>query len=73
MKEGYIPKEQRKKILLMCDDIRMPSGVGTVGVSTNASLTLDYTDSVPEKLYYNLEKSGYISTADSDVVNYMLI
>ena len=46
------------------------SGVGTVGVSTNASLTLDYTDSVPEKLYYNLEKSGYISTADSDVVNY---
>ena len=46
------------------------SGVGTVGVSTNASLTLNYTDSVPEKLYYNLEKSGYISTADSDVVNY---
>jgi hypothetical protein len=46
------------------------SGVGTVGVSTNASLTLDYIDSVPEKLYYNLEKSGYIGTADSDVVNY---
>jgi len=46
------------------------SGVGTVGVSTNASLTLNYTDSVPEKLYYNLEKSGYISTADTDVVNY---
>ena len=31
MKEGYIPKDQRKKILLMCDDIRMPSGIGTVG------------------------------------------
>lgn len=46
------------------------SGVGTVGISTNATLTLNYTDSVPEKLYYNLEKSGYISTADSDVVNY---
>ena len=46
------------------------SGIGTVGVSTNASLTLDYTNSVPEKLYYNLEKSGYISTADFDVVNY---
>jgi hypothetical protein len=46
------------------------SGVGTVGVSTNASLTINYTDFVPEKLYYNLEKSGYISTADSDVVNY---
>ena len=31
MKEGYIPKDQRKKILLMCDDIRMHSGVGNVG------------------------------------------
>jgi glycosyltransferase involved in cell wall biosynthesis len=31
MKEGYLPKDQRKKILLMCDDIRMPSGIGTVG------------------------------------------
>jgi hypothetical protein len=31
MKDGYIPKDQRKKILLMCDDIRMPSGIGTVG------------------------------------------
>jgi glycosyltransferase involved in cell wall biosynthesis len=31
MKEGYIPQDQRKKILLMCDDIRMPSGIGTVG------------------------------------------
>ena len=31
MKSGYIPQSERKKILLMCDDIRMPSGVGTVG------------------------------------------
>lgn len=31
MKQGYIPKDQRKKILLMCDDIRMHSGVGNVG------------------------------------------
>jgi len=46
------------------------SGIGTVGVSTNASLTLNYTDSIPEKLYYNLQKSGYISTADTDVINY---
>ena len=30
MKEGYIPKEQRKKILLLCDDIRMTSGVSTM-------------------------------------------
>ena len=31
MKEGYIPKDQRKKILLITDDIRLPSGVGGVG------------------------------------------
>jgi glycosyltransferase involved in cell wall biosynthesis len=30
MKEGYIQKEQRKKILLMCDDIRMMSGISTM-------------------------------------------
>ena len=31
MKEGYVPQNQRKKILLMSDDIRLPSGVGNVG------------------------------------------
>jgi len=30
MKPGYIPREKRKKILLMCDDIRTHSGIGTV-------------------------------------------
>ena len=30
MKEGYVPKEQRKKILLLCDDIRMTSGISTM-------------------------------------------
>ena len=30
MKEGYLPKEERKKILLLCDDIRMHSGVATM-------------------------------------------
>ncbi len=28
---GYLPPEQRKKILLICDDIRVHSGVATVG------------------------------------------
>ena len=45
-------------------------GVGTVGLSSTALLTLNYSEGVPEKLYYNLEKSGYISTADTDVANY---
>jgi hypothetical protein len=29
-REGYIPKDQRKKILLLSDDLRMPSGVGVM-------------------------------------------
>ncbi len=31
MKEGYIPREQRKNILLLTDDIRLHSGVGNIG------------------------------------------
>jgi glycosyltransferase involved in cell wall biosynthesis len=30
MKEGYIQQAQRKKILLLCDDIRMTSGISTM-------------------------------------------
>ncbi len=44
-------------------------GVGTVGVSTNASVTLNYGSSLPYRLFYNLEKGGYISTSDRDVKN----
>jgi glycosyltransferase involved in cell wall biosynthesis len=30
MKEGYIPQSERKKILLLCDDIRFTSGIATM-------------------------------------------
>jgi hypothetical protein len=30
MKTGYIPKEQRKTMLLLSDDFRLPSGVGVM-------------------------------------------
>ena len=30
MKEGYIPQSERKKILFLCDDIRMHSGIATM-------------------------------------------
>lgn len=30
LKEGYIPQKDRKKILLLCDDIRMHSGIATM-------------------------------------------
>lgn len=49
------------------------SGVGTIGVSTNAQVKLRYSSGMPVYLYYNFEKSGFISTADSDVSNYSKI
>lgn len=30
MKQGYIPKDQRKTILFLADDMRLPSGIGTM-------------------------------------------
>ena len=44
-------------------------GVGTAGVSSTASLSITYDENLSDKLYYNLEKSGYISTSDKEVVN----
>jgi len=49
------------------------TGVGTIGVSTNASVTLAYNNNIPSKLFYNLEKSGYISTSDVEVKEYSSI
>ena len=28
--KGYLPQNQRKKVLLLCDDIRMHSGIATM-------------------------------------------
>ena len=44
-------------------------GVGTTGLS-GATYTLNHSSGFPEKLYYSLEKSGYISTSDKEVDNY---
>ena len=30
-KEGFIEKDKRKKILLLCDDIRVHSGIAHIG------------------------------------------
>ena len=46
------------------------SGVGTIGISTSATFTLKYSDGIPSKLYYTLEKSGYLSTSDTEVRNH---
>ena len=48
-------------------------GVGTVGVGTTASLTLKHSNGLPQNLFYGFEKSGFISTADTEVKNYSKI
>ena len=45
------------------------SGVGTIGVSTNASLTLNYLDDIPQKLFY----AEIPPSALRDVVSYFKI
>jgi len=44
-------------------------GIETTGGYPDSSLTLGYSDGLPSKLYYNLEKSGYISTSDKEVID----
>ncbi|MBV22783.1 MAG: hypothetical protein CMA53_01610 [Euryarchaeota archaeon] len=56
-------------------------GVSTIfGISTSgsngsvgAALTIGYGSSIPNSLFYNLEKSGTISTTDNDVKDYSKI
>jgi hypothetical protein len=48
------------------------TGIGTVGFGT-ASLSVKYTKNIPTKLFYALEKSGYISTADNYFENHSQI
>ena len=52
-------------------------GIGTIGIGTSpdlpivgAALTVQYSNSTPERLYYGVSKGGYISTADTEVQNY---
>ena len=45
---------------------------GTNG-SVGAALTIGYGGGLPDKLFYNLKKSGFISTSDKEVKNYSTI
>lgn len=42
---------------------------GTPG-SLGAEFTINYNSDLPQKIYYSLEKSGYISTSDTTIENY---
>ena len=39
-------------------------------VSSGSTVTVYYNADIPSKIYYSLEKSGFISTADTDVSNF---
>jgi len=39
-------------------------------ISSGSTTTVYYDDDLPSKIYYSLEKAGFISTADTDVKNY---
>ena len=52
-------------------------GIGTIAIGTSpdlpvvgAALTVQYSVSTPDRLYYGLSKGGFISTADTQVANY---
>jgi hypothetical protein len=79
-KENYIPKDQRKKILLLCDDIRVHSGIATVARETvlntshhfnwvNIAAAINHPD-VGKKLDISDETNRITGLTDSSVVLY---
>jgi hypothetical protein len=51
------------------DNSYILSGLGTVGISTNAFYTLKYDDKLPNELYYTLEKQGVNVTPIDTIPN----
>ena len=57
------------QFLLVKTDSFLINSSGTIG-SAGAALTVSYSTDFPEILYYNVERSGFISTADKTVTGY---
>jgi len=70
----FYDREFRNELVSVGGTITTASviGVGTIGIGTTGvgTVTLNYSDKLPAKLYYTLEKSGYISSSDTTVKNY---
>jgi hypothetical protein len=65
----YDSKFQNRFVSTGSTDFINVTGVGTVGVTTTATVTLKYYVDNPNSLFYNIEKSGFISTSDVSVKN----
>lgn len=51
-------------------DIFQVQKSGTVGLGTTATVTLTYTEDLPNEFFYNLEKSGSLVESDITALNY---
>ena len=80
LKEGYIPQGERKKILLLCDDIRFTSGIATVARETiigtahhfnwvNLGAAIQHPDS-GKKLDISQDTNTHIGIKDASVFIY---
>lgn len=80
MKDGYIKKEDRKKILLLCDDIRFHSGIATMareivmGTShifnwVNLGAAINHPE-VGKRLDVSQDTNRLVGTTDASVMIY---
>ena len=66
----YADKKLTKEIVSVASTDKFSIiGVGTVGVSTNASLTLQYSNDYPDVLYYTLEKNNNLVDLKDEILN----
>jgi hypothetical protein len=80
VKEGYIPREQRKKILLISDDIAAFSGVGTMAreIVTNSAHQLNWVNlggainhpNAGKRMDYSEDTNKIAEITDSSVIVY---
>ena len=70
----YYDKEFKNELVSIGSSINFNSvGLGTVGIAntiTPSTFTLNYQKNLPSKVYYQLDRAGYISTSDTEVENY---
>ena len=77
-KEGYIPQSQRKKILLLADDIRSFSGIGTVAkeVVLNTAHRFNWVNlgaaighkQIGQRLEVSKDVNDYLGIEDANVI-----
>lgn len=65
----YYDKNYHKEFISVESDEFNLTGIGTPGYP-GSNLTLEYSENLPEFLYYNVESSGLVSDSDKTFFNY---